>query len=104
MRKWLWVTFTIIYFGQIFSSTNSSPSYIVTIKYTVPLKISGLCSVMYRLKKNGNFVVEFMQKGSGRFSCRVIYSESMNISSTQNLYRSLGFISVILNSFIYNRR
>jgi hypothetical protein len=66
--------------------------------------MSGLCSVMYRLKKNGYFVVELMQKGSGRFYWRVIYSESMKISSTQNRYRSLGLMSVILNYFIYSKR
>lgn len=49
------------------------------IKYTVPLNISGLCSVMYKLKKNGCFVVEFKQNGNGRFYWRVIYSESINI-------------------------
>ena len=34
---------------------------------------------MYKLKKNGYFVVEFRQNGNGFFYCLVIYSESIKI-------------------------
>jgi hypothetical protein len=64
--------------------------------------MSGLCYVIYRLKKNGYFVVLLIQIGNVLFYNLLIYSLSINIYCTQNLYFSLGFTNVILNYFIYN--